>query len=110
MAGGGARKNEKGRAKGPPATTFSVLMTNTSAELQQCGQELLARKGGARRLREWRGGRELGAGEAERQRGRVKWGAQQGQQMKASMWRARQAGAAARRASLAHGGHATSVS
>ena len=60
MAGGGARKNEKGRAKGPVATTFSVLMTNTSAELQQCGQELLAHDGEARRLREWRGGRGKG--------------------------------------------------
>ena len=58
-AHGRARREE---AKGPAATTFSVLVTKTSVELQQCGQELLARQGGARRLREWRGGR----GEGER--------------------------------------------
>ena len=47
--------------------------------------------------------------EGERASERAKWGAQRGQQMKASAWRARQAGCDARRASPAHGGHAASA-
>ena len=57
--------------------------------------------GGAR----WRESRAR-AGEAERQRGRVKSGAPRAQQMKAGAWKRWQAVVAVQRASPAHGRHA----